>query len=132
MPHRSCQATLVNNTEFSLAYDSWRSDLSGGAWLTTALKPPIVIGPGESATFGSESDGFLTGTECRIFYQIVLPPGSPRTPGSVMLWWDVPWGPAPNYDQSCPSDWRLARTGTPPADPHHLVITWNLFDDFLG
>lgn len=87
-------------------------ELPGGEW---TRRPPDRIEPDTVAVMGSESDGFLTGTEGRVTYQI----GS-RPESTVYLHWDNPHSGSNSYhthtDDRHYSCWRATSGSDVQAD----------------
>ena len=109
MAARSTQVQFFNGTPHTLTKTA--QDLSHGEWTT---EPPQVILPQTNAAWESESDGFLTGTEGTVTYQISddlgdllgVPP-----PFELHLHWDNPFVGSNSYDESAPAVFPLTRTG---------------------
>jgi hypothetical protein len=82
MAKRSTGITLHNFTSLELRRKDF--GLSHGIWQNgEQAVPPEKIGPGQKAWFGSESDGFATGTEGYVLYT------SDR--GDFHVGWDNPY-----------------------------------------
>ncbi len=82
MASRTVRAFLHNETDLALTLRN--TEIPHGEWASWA--PPGRIEPGTAVTMGSDSDGFMTGTEARATYQIGDDPS--RT---VYLHWDNPF-----------------------------------------
>jgi hypothetical protein len=89
MASRSCEITVDNLTGAPLTLTS--SDLPGGEWSQDGGQfPPELISPASdggsgSVTFGSESDGFATGTNGSCVYS------NSSNSDSVNISWDNPF-----------------------------------------
>lgn len=119
---RSCDITFVNSSDVALTYDSL--DLRGGIWSPRFLRPPPRIEPHTTVTWGTESDGFLTGTEAVMYYRIELPGGFHG--GYIMLWWNIPWEGSRKYDQQSPPAYKWALTGE--LNNKNAVIQWEFME----
>jgi hypothetical protein len=87
---RSTEVTLVNKTKCLLTLRS--KDLYHGIW----YKDPVqVIQPGATDVFGTESDGFMTGTEAAVNY---LASGCIQAGRRVRFHWANPWIGRNGYD----------------------------------
>ena len=62
---RSVSVTFHNQTTHTL--NLWYPYVGSGVW---TIKPPATIPPGGTAHWGSESNGFMTGTSGMVFYDI--------------------------------------------------------------
>ena len=76
IPARSTKIHLYNNTPYTLVLQSY--PLDHGIW-TDGLIPQYLVNPGAYTQWQSESDGFATGTEGSVVYEIyVKDPPPPR------------------------------------------------------
>ncbi|TWP36095.1 hypothetical protein [Leekyejoonella antrihumi] len=82
MPTISMQVFIHNETSATLTRMS--DNVPGGKW--GARRPPESIAPFSTATMGSQSAGFMTGTEARTTYQIGGYPGN-----TLYVHWDNPF-----------------------------------------
>lgn len=93
MPHRSFRV-MIQNASSSLTLNQTFSHLCHGEW-TGGWAPPPSIAPGALGGMQSESDGFMTGTEGYVKYDVVGPTGldSPPTArqGMIYIYWDNPF-----------------------------------------
>ncbi|MFC8797841.1 hypothetical protein ACFT2C_08910 [Promicromonospora sp. NPDC057138] len=80
MAARSYLIQLTNLTGLALRLDPEKTELIRGRWTDA---PPDVIGNSSTAHFGSESDGFMTGTEGRVTYT--------SSSGDFLIYWDNPF-----------------------------------------
>jgi hypothetical protein len=71
------------------------------------MEPPFTITAGETVTWQSESDGFMTGTEGSVRY------GIGTNGGEFTLHWDNPFVGHNSYDEQAPPGWTLLRSGGP-------------------
>src|SRR4051812_9733022 len=62
---RSVWVIIRNNSSFQLNFPQYY--LTSGIW---TVKPNAVIQPGQESGFGSESNGFMTGTHGNVMYGI--------------------------------------------------------------
>ena len=92
MAARSTNVTLLNRAgRFNLF--KLKQELDHGEWTT---EPPAIIG--NLGSWESESDGFATGTEGRVTYQIQTDEG--EVIGQLRLHWDNPFVGSNSYDES--------------------------------
>ncbi|MFD5921354.1 Crystal protein ET79 [Kitasatospora sp. NPDC058201] len=98
---RSTHVTLGNNTGHQLTrtYDS----LSRGIWSTNQL-PPGDIPAWHSGSWQSESDGFLTGTEGEVQYNLA-------GVGAVTVHWNNPYAGSNSYSCTVPVYYSCVRSG---------------------
>ena len=80
MAARSYLIQLTNYTGLALRLDPEKTELIRGQWTDA---PPDVIGNSSTAHFGSESDGFMTGTEGQATYA--------SSAGDFVIYWDNPY-----------------------------------------
>ena len=109
MAARSTEINFFNGTFHTLTKIA--DDLSHGEWTTP---PPNVIPPQTNVTWESESNGFLTGTEGTVTYQIsddLGDLGGVPPPFEVHLHWDNPFIGSNSYDESAPTVFPLTRAG---------------------
>ena len=92
---RSITAVLSNKTDATL--ERRHCTLDHGAWTNF---PPEKIQPHGSGSWLTESDGFMTGTEGKISYTIVMEKagGQKETLGQVTLHWDNPYAGSNSFD----------------------------------
>jgi hypothetical protein len=62
---RSTWVIIRNNSKYQLSAPQYY--LTSGVW---TVKPNAVIQPGQESAFGSESNGFMTGTHGSVMYSI--------------------------------------------------------------
>ena len=62
---RSVWVIIRNNSKYQLNYPQYY--LTSGVW---TVKPNAVILPGQESSFGSESNGFMTGTHGSVMYSV--------------------------------------------------------------
>ena len=127
MSARSTAVTFTNGTRNTslLLVDS---GLAHGEW---SSEPPNVIGPGQDVNWGSQSDGFLTGTEGYVRYfpfpagtdDVGVPSPVPDD-ATVYLYWDNPYIGSNSYDQSAPSPYAVSREGSGSGD--NAAISFSL------
>eukprot|EP01084_Bolivina_argentea_P045674 84075_1 len=97
---RSVVVVFHNISTFRL--NRTNEELDHGAW---AVLPPEFIEANHHVTFGSESDGFMTGTQGTVTYFII------DGPGSVLLRWDNPYSGGNSYSQSAPKGFDCIHSG---------------------
>ena len=100
MSARSTTVKFNNTTSETLTLTD--ANLSHGVW-SRNLYPPKTIAPKSSATWMSESDGFMTGTEGTVTYL--------SSKGNVTIHWDNPYVGSNSYSDSAPSGFVMSRTG---------------------
>ena len=110
MASRSTAVVFTNTTRNTGLYKV-DEDLPHGVWTT---EPPEFIGPGAQVVWGSESDGFLTGTEGKVRYL----PGPADTDNigipvpladsdAVIVHWDNPYVGSNSYNASAPAPYQV-------------------------
>ncbi len=77
------------------------SSLSHGVW--NDATPPQQIATSTTASFGSHSSGFMTGTQGEVQYQL--------TQGEATITWDNPYSGSNSYSCSVPAGYTCAWTG---------------------
>jgi hypothetical protein len=103
MASRSTTVKFQNLTDLDLHLADAR--LEHGVW-TQNMYPPKKIHGESKATWESESDGFMTGTEGRVTYTL----GLPET-GHLTISWDNPYTGSNKYHCSAPKGFTLTHTG---------------------
>jgi hypothetical protein len=78
------------------------------------LYPPEKIDPHGRATWGSESDGFMTGTEGTTTYA--------SSAGDITITWDIPFAGSNSYSSSAPKGYTLSHSGGS-EDNAHVTFT---------
>lgn len=91
MPKRLTRITLLNNTSFDLSLVSGGDQLCHGQWTKGWQPPPAQIKAMNSASWQSESHGFLTGTEGWVKYEIPANTITQTPPELVFIHWDNPY-----------------------------------------
>jgi aegerolysin len=107
MAVRSVVVTFVNLTSHALSRQDF--GLSIGIWSTGPngqMVPPEQVPPNGNAIFGSESDGFATGTQGFANYEI-----GGDSSQIVSLQWDNPFIGDNSYPSTCPSNYSLQTFG---------------------
>jgi len=100
VPQRTFRVVVDNDTGcFTLkrTFDH----LCHGVWASDELTPPEEIAPGASAEMQSESDGFMTGTEGYVKYDVVS--GADRL-GMVYVYWENPFYGTIRFRFECAPD----------------------------
>jgi hypothetical protein len=92
MAARSTHVTVINRAG-RLNLVKLKQELDHGVW---SSEPPALIG--NLGTWMSESDGFATGTEGRVVYQIQTDEG--ELVGQLRLGWDNPFVGSNEYSES--------------------------------
>ena len=87
LPERSFRVVIQNNSATLTLKQSF-NHLCGGVY-TGGWLPPGEIDPGKSGGVQSESDGFMTGTEAYVKYDVIGPDNSRQ--GMIYVYWDNPW-----------------------------------------
>ncbi len=80
MAARSYLIQLTNLTGLTLQLDTEKTELIHGEW---TVPPPDTFGSPLTGNFGSESDGFMTGTEGQATYT--------SSSGDFVIYWDNPY-----------------------------------------
>jgi hypothetical protein len=84
MAARSYWIQVTNYTGQTLQLDRSRTDLPHGQWSDDGSDyPPQTIDNPDTGKWGSESDGFMTGTEGRATYT--------SSAGDFVIYWDNPY-----------------------------------------
>jgi hypothetical protein len=86
MPERTFRVGILNASS-SLNLVQTFNHLCGGEW-TGGWAPPASIASGSAGELQSESDGFMTGTEGYVKYDVVGPTGRQ---GMIYVYWDNPY-----------------------------------------
>jgi hypothetical protein len=102
MSARSVEIKFVNDTDYEL--DLVNAKLSHGEWVPNRY-PPEKIHPMSTVEWGSESKGFMTGTEGLVTYSISAP-----AKGNVEAKWDNPYAGPNGYGHKAPKDFTLTHT----------------------
>lgn len=85
MPARSVIDFVLNTTDTALNLVMQYQRPEHGEWSPGGMSP-TTIPPGGSGHFGSESDGFLTGTQGSVGYSVSEPDDHPGN-----FYWDNPF-----------------------------------------
>lgn len=84
MAARSYWIQVTNLTGLTLELDRAKTGLKHGQWSNNgSATPPDVAKNGQTIEFGSESDGFATGTEGQAVYA--------SSAGDFLIYWDNPY-----------------------------------------
>lgn len=109
---RSTSVSFSNSTRHTtLLRVGW--GLDHGEW---DAEPPDEVGPQSNVSWGSESSGFLTGTEGWVRYY-PLPLGSPIVPSpvpdeeTIYIHWDNPYAGSNSYSFSAPPPYAVTQNG---------------------
>ncbi len=102
MASRSVQVHLLNNTNSVLILKT--ASLSNGEWSQNDQPPQTIAAGQQSAQWGSESDGAMTGTAGSVIYTI-------GSGGQVQLNWDNPYFGSNSYSCSASSGFTCDYTG---------------------
>lgn len=113
---RSTVVSFVNYTNAKLVRKTWT--MNHGEWTANRLPPEAI--PGQTRKeWGSESDGFATGTEASVVYS------SPS--GDITVYWDNPYVGSNSYNCNAPSSYICRRTdGTGGGDNAWVEFTLNM------
>jgi hypothetical protein len=114
MAARSTAVTFANNTHNTLLLKVGEN-LAHGEWST---EPPNEIGPGSQVGWGSESSGFLTGTEGWVRYYPVdantdnvgIPSPVPDS-ATIYIYWDNPFAGSNSYQTAAPPPYQVTQQG---------------------
>ncbi|MEU9077990.1 hypothetical protein [Kitasatospora sp. NPDC048538] len=98
---RSTTVVLNNTSDRALVLTS--DNLDHGCW---THEPPARIEAGASASWESESCGFMTGTEGSAFFAIDGESGP-----DLRIHWDNPFYGSNSYSETVPSGYKINRTG---------------------
>ena len=115
MAARSVFVNFVNNSDVALTRGA--GSLSHGIWTN---EPPLRIEAGSTVSWESESDGFATGTEGEVTYNIEFGPGQLSTE-SAHFHWDNPFVGSNSYDDSTPVLFKVDKTG---GDGDNATVNW--------
>ncbi|MBV9859945.1 MAG: hypothetical protein JO038_07575 [Alphaproteobacteria bacterium] len=90
MPERSFRVIITNQTSSNEGFtlQQTTNHLCGGEWTSGDWTPKATIKPGDSGGLQSESDGFMTGTEGYVKYDVIGPAGRA---GMIYIYWDNPF-----------------------------------------
>lgn len=102
MASRSVQVHFKNTTDSVMTLK--KSALDHGIWSQDNHPPETIEGGDQNVQWGSESDGFMTGTEGYVTY--ILGSG-----GEVTLKWDNPYLGANSYSSSTPAGYSCQYAG---------------------
>lgn len=127
MAARSTAVTFTNSTHNTLLIKVGEY-LAHGEWST---EPPQAIGPGIQVQWGSESNGFLTGTEGWVRYypvpantdSIGIPSPAPDA-ATIYIYWDNPYVGSNSYDKAAPSPYQVSQQGDGSGD--NAAVTFAL------
>ncbi|MBV9005710.1 MAG: hypothetical protein JO181_13710 [Solirubrobacterales bacterium] len=86
MPERSFRILIRNDSSY-LSLNQSFNHLCGGVY-TSGWLPPVTIAPGSVGGVQAESDGFATGTEGYVKYDVNGPDGKH---GMIYAYWDNPF-----------------------------------------
>ncbi|MEV7779493.1 aegerolysin family protein [Kitasatospora sp. NPDC088351] len=98
---RSTHVTLNNNSGQLLSRNG--ASLDWGIRSDNQL-PTFNIMPGQSGSWQSESEGFMTGTEGEVSYLVA---GA----GNVVVHWNNPYYGSNSYSCTAPANYTCSRTG---------------------
>lgn len=100
MAARSYWIQVTNYTGDALQLDREKTELVHGTW-SDGGTPPSTIANAGSGSFGSESDGFMTGTEGRATYS--------NSTGEYVIYWDNPYVGADETSVQTPPDFTATK-----------------------
>jgi hypothetical protein len=118
MAARSVFVNLVNRSDAVLIRTAF--SLSHGIW---THEPPLRIEAGAKQTWQSESDGFATGTEGEVTYDIQ--PVAGQSDGTAHFHWDNPFIGSNSFDEATPVLYKADRSG---GDGDNATVDWT-FDN---
>lgn len=86
----SVKVQLRNDTSYFLAKSV--DSIKHGEW-TDTQRAPEYVRPGDSVSWQSESDGFMTGTEGAVWFDILAPniPADSSQATKLTLTWNAPY-----------------------------------------
>ncbi|MDX1823519.1 MAG: aegerolysin family protein [Thiohalomonadales bacterium] len=102
MASRSVQVHFNNSTDSVLTLK--KAALSHGEWSQDDSVPGSVAAGQQNVQWGSESDGFMTGTEGSATFTL-------GSGGEVTLNWDNPYYGSNSYSSSVPGGFKCTYTG---------------------
>lgn len=114
MSARSTTVTLQNTTSDTLTLTN--AHLDGGIWSQNQY-PPATISGDSKGTWMSESDGFMTGTQGSVTYQL------PESQGSIYIEWDNPYVGGNSYKHTAPAGFEINQSG---GSGDNAVVTFTL------
>ena len=114
MSARSTTVKLQNTTDFTLTLIN--AELDHGIWSQNQY-PPRTIGPKSEGSWMSESDGFMTGTEGSVTYQLS------DSKGNVYIEWDNPYIGSNSYKHTAPAGFEISQSG---GSGDNAVVTFTL------
>ena len=115
----AARSTLVhfhNLTESSLTLVD--ENLSHGVWTRDSLPPDSISAQSQNASWQSESDGFMTGTEGHVNYHMDA--------GDVYMHWDNPFAGDNSYADNAPAGYSISHTE---GSGDNAEVTFNLTKD---
>ena len=104
MAARSTRFVFYNDSDTTLYRTG--GGLDHGIW---TRQPPPSIPPLTNANWESESNGFMTGTEGYVDYDIRLASG--ESAGTCHVYWDNPFIGSNEYEEKTPATFRVKRQG---------------------
>lgn len=126
MAARSTTVIFANNTNHLIRKVS--EDLSHGEW---SNEPPNDIPPGAQVVWGSESNGFATGTEGWVRYRVTpnntdldLVPDPFPDSETIYVYWDNPFVGSNSYNTSALSPYIVTQQGDGSGD--NATVTFSL------
>ncbi|MFD0402295.1 aegerolysin family protein [Kitasatospora sp. NPDC127121] len=111
---RSTSINLTNNSGKLLVRSG--SSLRWGIWSDNML-PPSMVQPGVTAKWASESDGFMTGTEGEVTFDVS------GESNKVRVYWNNPYTGSNGYSCSAPSGYKCTWQG---GSGDNAAISFNL------
>ncbi|WP_329404179.1 aegerolysin family protein [Streptomyces melanogenes] len=120
---RSTDVTVENSTGCELRhYDSW---LSHGIWNRDPASTAGLVRDGQSAGWGSESNGFLTGTEGRAVFVTQNCAATNLNRKVLHLHWDNPFSGSNSYDTNM-SDAQCLVADRSGGSGNNASVTWRV------
>ncbi|GGX14637.1 aegerolysin family protein [Aquimarina muelleri] len=114
MSARSTTVKLQNTTSDLIKLTD--ASLSHGVWSSNQY-PPSTISANSDGSWMSESDGFMTGTEGTVTYQL------PNGIGSIVITWDNPYVGSNSYSMKAPAGFEINKSG---GSGDNAVVTFTL------
>lgn len=116
MPARSVIIFVLNTTDRALNLVVQSQHLDHGEWSSGGM-PPTTIPQGGFGHFGSESDGFLTGTQGSVSYTV----SGESDDHQATFYWDNPYIGGNSYSATAPPGYVGRPTGS---DGDNSIVTF--------
>lgn len=120
MAARSVNVVFINMTNYTLTLNG--TTIPHGEWGTS---PPYSVGCYSIAQFSSESDGFMTGTEASVTYDVQSPPVGL----SCSMNWDNPFAGGNSYACASSTGLSIAAYGNTSGDNSTVIYVLQVSSD---